>query len=260
MFSKFCFSFFLPVAILFASQSVTVLLHDGSQVKGAFRGGTADALKIEVAGQELTLPVKSIDAVQFDTTAATSGVNSAPAMNPDSGVPLPPSSIQIPAATEVVVRLIDPVDSARDSLHKLYRASVDQPIASPQGDVLVPRGADAQVTLVEAKQSGRLAGKTELTLALSSLTINRQSYDVASSSVSEASSSRTGKSAKMIGGLASAGAVIGALAGGGKGAAIGAGSGAGLGALGQVLTSGQRVKVPAETRLSFRLQESLQIR
>lgn len=52
--------------------------------------------------------------------------------------------------------------------------------------------------------------------------------------------------------------MIGAIAGGGKGAAIGAGSGAGLGTLGQVLTSGERVKVPAETRLSFRLREPLQ--
>ena len=53
------------------------------------------------------------------------------------------------------------------------------------------------------------------------------------------------------------GAVIGAIAGGGKGAAIGAGSGATLGTLGEVFTSGQRVRVPSETRLTFRLQQPL---
>ena len=46
-------------------------------------------------------------------------------------------------------------------------------------------------------------------------------------------------------------------AGGGKGAAIGAGSGATLGTLGQVFTSGQQVRVPPETRLTFRLQQPL---
>jgi len=74
-----------------------------------------------------------------------------------------------------------------------------------------------------------LAGKTRLRLVLHCLTVDRRTYDIASTEIDEASSSRTGRSAKMIDGLARAGAVIGALAGGGKRAAIGAGSGAGLG-------------------------------
>jgi hypothetical protein len=257
MFLKHSFGLLLSAALVLASQPVTVLLHDGSQVKGSFIGGGPDTIQVDVAGQSVTLPVKSIDAIKFEDSGAT------PAPGTLSGsartAPAVPQPIVIPAGTTVVVRLIDPADSAHDSVNKLYRASVDQPISSPQGDVLVPRGADAQIILMEDKQSGRLAGKTQLTLALYSLTIDHQRFDIASSSVRESSSSRTGRSAKMIGGLASAGAIIGALAGGGKGAAIGAGSGAGLGTLGQVLTSGQRVKVPTETRLTFQLREPLQI-
>jgi outer membrane lipoprotein SlyB len=48
--------------------------------------------------------------------------------------------------------------------------------------------------------------------------------------VTRESSSRTGRSEKVIGGTAALGAIIGALAGGGKGAAIGAAAGAGGGA------------------------------
>jgi uncharacterized protein YcfJ len=55
------------------------------------------------------------------------------------------------------------------------------------------------------------------------------------------------------------GAVLGGIFGGGKGAAIGATSGAGAGGAVQVLTKGQRVKIPAETRLSFTLQNSVSI-
>src|SRR5262249_40059549 len=53
------------------------------------------------------------------------------------------------------------------------------------------------------------------------------------------------------------GAIIGAIAGGGKGAAIGAGAGAAAGAGVQVLTRGDRVNVPAESLLTFRLAQPL---
>lgn len=143
MFLKSCCSFFLFVAVLFASQPVTALLHDGSQVRGTFTGDTADSIRVEVAGQMLTLPVKSIDAVQFESPAGAPALSSHPeSASATSGSPIPAPAIQIPAGTEIVVRLIDPVDSARGSVRKLFRASVDQPITSSQGDVLIPRGAD----------------------------------------------------------------------------------------------------------------------
>jgi hypothetical protein len=59
----------------------------------------------------------------------------------------------------------------------------------------------------------------------------------------------------VVGGTTALGAIIGALGGGGKGAAIGAASGAAVGGAAEVLTKGQRVKIPSETRLSFTLQQ-----
>jgi hypothetical protein len=49
--------------------------------------------------------------------------------------------------------------------------------------------------------------------------------------------------------------LIGAVAGGGKGAAIGAAVGAAGGAATQVLTRGKEVQIPAETVLTFRLDQ-----
>ena len=69
---------------------------------------------------------------------------------------------------------------------------------------------------------------------------------------------RAGRSA-VIGGVAALGAIIGAIAGGGKGAALGGVSGAGAGTAIQVLTKGVQVRVPAETRLTFVLQQPLRI-
>jgi hypothetical protein len=63
----------------------------------------------------------------------------------------------------------------------------------------------------------------------------------------------------MVGGGAALGTIIGAIAGGGSGALAGAAIGAGAGAVTQVLTKGDRVRVPAETVLNFRLDQPIQL-
>jgi hypothetical protein len=96
-----------------------------------------------------------------------------------------------------------------------------------------------------------------LTLDLKTITVNGRTYDIATIGVPEASGSRGERSGKVIGGAAALGAIIGAAAGGGKGAAIGAGAGAGAGTAAELATSGQKVKLPAETRLTFTLQNPI---
>jgi hypothetical protein len=88
---------------------------------------------------------------------------------------------------------------------------------------------------------------------------NGRTVDVNSESVTQAGESGKGDSAKVIGGTAALGAIIGAIAGGGKGAAIGAVSGAGAGTAVRVLTSGAEVRIPSETRLTFTLQSPVKL-
>ncbi len=154
--------------------------------------------------------------------------------------------------------MIDPVDSEVSRIGETFRASIDEPVVVGSNQV-IPRGADVVVKLVDDKQSGKITGKTELTLDLVSVFVNGKIVDVNSQSVTRESSSRTGRSEKVIGGTAALGAIIGALAGGGKGAAIGAASGAGVGTAAQVATKGQRVHIPSETRLTFTLEYPVRI-
>jgi hypothetical protein len=63
----------------------------------------------------------------------------------------------------------------------------------------------------------------------------------------------------MIGGGAALGAIIGAVVGHGKGAAIGAAAGGAGGAGAQVLLKGKSVSVPAETILTFTLNQQVSI-
>jgi outer membrane lipoprotein SlyB len=83
--------------------------------------------------------------------------------------------------------------------------------------------------------------------------------DVNTQTVKEESSSRGARTAKTVGGGAALGTIIGAIAGHGKGAAIGAVAGAAAGAGAEILTKGQRVKIPSETRLTFSLEDAVHL-
>ena len=155
----------------------------------------------------------------------------------------------VPAGTEIVVRLIDGIDSTKTGAGERFRASIDDPVIL--GDrVVIPRNADATVQIVKADKS------SELSVKLYDVTVNGKSFDVVSNYAQVKAPGKGSKYAKRSIGLGGLGAAIGGIAGGGKGAAIGALSGAGLGAA-TVAASGSKVQLPTETRLSFQLRAPL---
>jgi hypothetical protein len=265
------------LAIAFLLPADTLILRNGSTIHGKFVGGDSRSIRFSVGSQMNTYDLADVDNLRFDGSSQASAppVSVPPVPAPPVNYPPPapparssdaypappqpangPSGPEVSAGTEISVRTIDSVDSEHDRVGQTYRASVDQPVMV-NGQTVIPRGADAVVMLSAAQQSGKIEGKAVLTLDLRSITVNGRTYDATSSTVSRESGGRGSRSAKVIGGTAALGAIIGAIAGGGKGAAIGAGSGAAVGTAAQVVTSGQRVKVPAETLLLFTLQNPL---
>ena len=182
---------------------------------------------------------------------------SAPAPPPPPPPPQP-ITVTIPEGTIVTVRTIDSIDSSVNRPGQTFRASLDAPIVV--GDrVVVPKGLNVNLKLVDASSAGKFKGRSELTVSLDSFTYQGRTYQVASSDVQEKGGSRGKRSAEVIGGGAVLGAIIGGLAGGGKGAAIGAGAGAAGGTAVQALTHGQQVKIPSETRLDFTLHDPVNV-
>ena len=59
-------------AVVQASESVTVTLHDGSQIKGSFAGGGSDDIRVLIAGQTLTLKTAAIEDVKFESRTCSS--------------------------------------------------------------------------------------------------------------------------------------------------------------------------------------------
>jgi BON domain len=196
-----------------------------------------------------------------DETASTAPATpEAPTPAPQPAAPAPPPpppppqsvTVTIPEGSIVTIRTIDSIDSANSSAGQTFRASLDAPVVV-NDSVVLPKGLDVNLKLVQASSAGKFSGRSELTVSLDSVTYQGKTYTLATSDVQQQGSSRGKRSAALIGGGAALGALIGGLAGGGKGAAIGAGVGAGGGTAAQAVTHGQQVRIPSETRLDFTL-------
>jgi len=162
--------------------------------------------------------------------------------------------VTLPAGTVVTVRLASAVGSKLSTEGDHFSASVATPV-EVDGKVVVPAGAEALGRIVEAVPQGRFKGGAALRLVLESVTINRDAYDVKTSSVTHYLKGKGKRTATLIGGGAGGGALIGGLAGGGKGALIGAALGAGAGTAGAAYTGEKEIVIPAESTLSFKLAE-----
>jgi outer membrane lipoprotein SlyB len=182
-----------------------------------------------------------------------------PVLPPTPSPPPPqPRQVEVPATSILTVRMIDGIDSSVNNAGEIFHASLESPLVV-DNDVVVPRGADIYVRLVSASSAGRMKGKSELHLELVKMEFQGRSYPLVSSTYSITGSSRGKNTAAKVGGGAALGAIIGAIAGGGKGAGIGAGVGAAGGAIYQGATKGKQVKIQAETRLDFQLDQPVAV-
>ena len=197
-----------------------------------------------------------------------SGGNLAPAGSPQGAsapggdsapqAPPPPAVLDLPAGTRIGVRLDQDLGSKISQSGDSFRASVADDVLL-NGQVVIPRGARAEGTVVDAKPLGRFKGGAVLSVRLERVHTRWGSYPVATSTIDRAEKGKGKRSAGFVGGGAGFGALVGGLAGGGKGAVIGGLAGAGAGTAGTAFTGNKQIFLPAETLLSFRLEHSVHI-
>jgi hypothetical protein len=237
----------------------TVTFRDGHTVTGSFLGGDARSVRVAVGDRVENYPLDQIASISFSGAPASAAAAPAPRREEPRAERRETGGTTLASGTILTVRMVDSVDSQRDRVGQTFRASLDEPVLDSAGNTLIGRGANVMVKLVDDQQSGKIAGRTVLTLDLVSVDVNGRLVDIDTQSVTEQSGSRTARSGKVIGGTAALGAIIGAIAGGGKGAAIGAGAGAAAGTGAEIATKGQRVHIPSETRLTFTLAQPVRI-
>ncbi len=187
-------------------------------------------------------------------------VEPAPVPPPPAPAPVSaPRQATLTAGTLVSVRLQDAISSDRYHPGDLFTATLDQPLVVG-GIVIAEKGARAEGKIVESQQAGRVKGLASIALELTSLKLSDgQHVDISTDSFTKRGPESHGSDAEKIGGGAALGAIIGAIAGGGKGAAIGAGVGGAAGTGAVVGTRGKPAVLPSETRISFRINNSVTV-
>jgi hypothetical protein len=206
---------------------------------------------------------KSADQQQATATDPNSSTST-----PDSGAssskpareaPPRPRPLVVPAETVISVVLDERVGSKISTPGQTFTATLREPV-EVDGKVAIPKGARATGIVKDAKPAGRFKGGAVLELTLTSIEVNGTNYDVHTTAPTETSKGKGKRTAAMVGGGAGGGALIGGLAGGGKGAIIGGLIGAAAGTGGAGLTGNRDITLPAETPISFKLVEPLEIK
>jgi len=187
--------------------------------------------------------------------SASNNNNAAP---PPAPAPAPPPPIVVPAGKVLAVTIDQDISTKTNSSGDAFAASLAEPVTI-DGQTAIPEGTHVTGTVVQSQAAGHVKGGAILELTLDAIRLNGRKFSIETTEYEEAGKGRGKRTAIGGGGGAAFGAIVGALAGGGKGAAIGALAGGGAGTAGAAYTGKRDITIPAETRLHFKLRNSISI-
>lgn len=203
--------------------------------------------------QYLAVAAAAILAIALGVAAAT-----LPKREKELAAAAVPVTVTVPETTPIHVTLDQAVASDENRPGDHFEARVSQPVIV-DGKTVIPQGAYAEGLVVDARRSGRLRGRARLQLALETVNVNGQNYDVRTVSSWRTGGDHKKRNLAWIGGGAGGGLLIGALAAGGKGALIGGPIGAAAGTTVALVTGKKDIHLRAETPLTFKLAEPLTV-
>jgi len=167
-----------------------------------------------------------------------------------------PAALMLPRGTRLQVRLNQTIDVKHVESGDRFSGTLTQPIV--QGDtVAVPAGSAASGEVLLAHRRGMFKGRSVLALTLTRLDVRGTTYRIDTGSLARTKKGKGKRSAALIGGGAGMGMLIGGVATGGVGLLVGGLAGGGAGALGAAFTGNRDLSIPAESVVTFRLQDGL---
>lgn len=238
---------------LFSSATVladVLVLKDGQSLTGTLVSRNADKLVFEIAGQQLSFDTDKVQSISFDDIAPAVKQDKIQMTEDKSTVVISKVGGVAPIGTRIVVRTNTAINSKKHKAGHKFTVRLEADLVS-NDVVIASRGSTVYGVITQAKQSGRLLGKTSLMLTMTDIMLNNQMKPIQTSAI-KALTEGTGKStvsrtARL--------AAIGGLANGSDGAKNMAKVGVGVGV--SLLTSGNSINIPAGTLLEFQLTQPL---
>ena len=236
---------------LFSSATVladVLVLKDGQSLTGTLVSRNADKLVFEIAGQQLSFDTDKVQSISFDDIAPAVKQDKIQMTKDKSTVVISKVGGVAPIGTRIVVRTNTAINSKKHKAGHKFTVRLEADLVS-NDVVIASRGSTVYGVITQAKQSGRLLGKTSLMLTMTDIMLNNQMKPIQTSAI-KALTEGTGKSTVS---RTTRLAAIGGLANGSDGAKNMAKVGVGV----SLLTSGNSINIPAGTLLEFQLTQPL---
>jgi hypothetical protein len=224
----------------------TVELKGGGVIRGKYAGGTSTSVALDTETGAQFIPTTDIRVLTF---TAPPPVAAPPAPAPAAIVVPSAAPLSVPAGSVLTVRM-DTQVSSKDASGKKFSAKLVADLMA--GNVVVARaGTTVLGQVAQAKQAGRLAGKSKLQMALTGVDLGGRIAPILTTDFAETGKGSFRKTARN----AAVGAVVGnqfdTNNGAGKGAAVGVGV--------SLIREGDSVTVPPGAILEFRLTQPLTV-
>ena len=172
--------------------------------------------------------------------------------------PRPPQPMILPEGTLLAARLETSLSSATSKEGDVILARLAEDVKVGER-VVLKEGTEVRGRVVAASPSGRVKGRAHLAIDFDRIVVNGRERELELRAVDITASSDKGKDAKLIGGGAGAGLIIGAIADGKKGALIGTAIGAAAGTGAALATKGKEVELPSGTMLQLKLEREARL-
>jgi hypothetical protein len=228
----------LPLAIAGVVFADSLELADGTVLEGDFVGSSNGIIMFDTGEGIEAFPESEVVGVFF-----SSGVET---MQEAQNA----SVVTVPAGTRLVIRTTDTIDTRQHSAGHRFRGQLEGAIVV-DGITAIPRGTFVHGRIAQARQSGRMAGSSELAIEFTDLMIDDVLVPISTSGLQAQGQN---EAARTVGRTARA-AAIGGLIDGSSGARTGARVGAGA----SILTSGSSINVPRGTILEVNLAAPVSI-
>jgi hypothetical protein len=191
-------------------------------------------------------------------TASGQASGQAPPAAAQSGeqAPAPEAPLTLPRGSRLEVRLAETIDVKHVASGDRFTGSLVVPVVVGN-TVAVPAGSAATGEVLVAHRRGMFKGRSMMALTLTQLEVNGTQYHIDTSNLARTKKGKGRRSAAFIGGGAGMGMLIGGVATGGVGLLVGGLAGGGAGALGAAFTGNRDLSIPAESVVTFRLQDPL---